>query len=67
MLVCVIWLWVMDLSWLSHSLIEKEPTWQATEQTLLLENEHILPGIFMKNFVTYKQVTELLPDPGEHC
>lgn len=57
----------MDLSWLSHSLIEKEPTWQATEQTLLLENEHILPGIFMKNFVTYKQVTELLPDPGEHC
>lgn len=53
----------MDLSWLSHSLIEKEPTWQAMEQSLLLENEHILPGIFMKNFVTYKQVTEFLPDP----
>ena len=32
-------------------------------QSLLLENENILPGIFMKNFVTYKQVTELLPDP----
>lgn len=27
-------------------------------QSLLLENEHILPGIFMKNFVTYKEVTE---------
>lgn len=31
-------------------------------QNLLLENEHIIPGIFMKNCVTHKQVTELSPN-----
>lgn len=40
---------------------------QGGRQQSLLEDEHILPGIFMENFffffVIYKQVRKLLPDP----